>query len=231
MRGRILGWLSQRTPWRRTAALALVTILLPIGGLIYAASALSEEQKQTEQNRCEFLMEKASGIIVSLDSKGRITFLNHYGRNFFGYSNDEILDKPMLGTLTPPTGFEGRDLTSFFAGLVHDPNRYAFSVNQNMLRGGKRVWIYWANKGISDDKGQVQEVLRVGLDITDRKLRLQAAAQELRDIGEMLDGRSWVQRRKLKEITSRIEEISQELERPWAESKSGDYESVAPPGH
>jgi len=231
MRGRILGWLSQRTPWRRTAALALVTILLPIGGLIYAASALSEEQKQTEQNRCEFLMEKASGIIVSLDSKGRITFLNHYGRNFFGYSNDELLGKPMLGTLTPPTGFEGRDLTSFFAGLVHDPNRYAFSVNQNMLRGGKRVWIYWANKGISDDKGQVQEVLRVGLDITDRKLRLQAAAQELRDIGEMLDGRSWVQRRKLKEITSRIEEISQELERPWAESKSGAYESVAPPGH
>jgi PAS domain S-box-containing protein len=231
MRGRILGWLSQRTPWRRTAALALVTILLPIGGLIYAASALSEEQKQTEQNRCEFLMEKASGIIVSLDSKGRITFLNHYGRNFFGYSNDELLGKAMLGTLTPPTGFEGRDLTSFFAGLVHAPNRYAFSVNQNMLRGGKRVWIYWANKGISDDKGQVQEVLRVGLDITDRKLRLQAAAQELRDIGEMLDGRSWVQRRKLKEITSRIEEISQELERPWAESKSGAYESVAPPGH
>src|SRR5271156_2654970 len=206
MRGKILGWLFQRTPWGRTAALALVTILLPIGVLIYAASALSEEQKQTEQNRCEFLMEKVSGIIASLDSKGRITFLNHYGRNFFGYPNDEILGKPMLGTLTPPNGFEGRDLTSFLAGLVHDPNRYAFSVNQNMLRGGKRVWIYWANKGISDDKGQVQEVLRVGLDITDRKLRLEAAARELRGVGEMLDGRSWVQRKKLKEITSRIEE-------------------------
>ena len=70
--------------------------------------------------------------------------------------------------------------------------------------------------------------LRVGLDITDRKLRLEALAQELRSIGEMLDGRDWVQRSKLKEITSRIETISEELERPWKESDTGDYESVAP---
>ena len=34
---------------------------------------------------------------------------------------------------------------------------------------------------------------------------------------------------KLKEITTHLEEISQELERPWAESKSGVYEGVAPP--
>jgi len=47
----------------------------------------------------------------------------------------------------------------------------------------------------------------------------------------MLEGRSWVQRSKLKEITSRIEEISQELERPWAESDGGVYESLAPPNH
>jgi hypothetical protein len=70
----------------------------------------------------------------------------------------------------------------------------------------------------------VREVLRVGLDITDRKLRLEALARELRGIGQMLDGRDWVQRSKLKEITSRIETIR----RPWKESDTGDYESVAP---
>jgi hypothetical protein len=41
--------------------------------------------------------------------------------------------------------------------------------------------------------------------------------------------RCWrVQRKKLKEITSRIEEIRRELERPWKEAKSGVFESVAP---
>jgi hypothetical protein len=61
-----------------------------------------------------------------------------------------------------------------------------------------------------------------------RKIRLETLAQELRRIGEMLNGRDWVQRSKLKEITSRIETISEELERPWAESDTGVYESVAP---
>jgi PAS domain S-box-containing protein len=165
---------------------------------------------------------------ICLNTEGEITFLNRYGQSFFGYSNEEILGKPMLGTLTPLTGFQGRDLTTFMAGVVHHPNRYAFSVNTNMLRNGRRVQTFWANKSISDDQGNVREVLRVGLDITDRKLRLEVLAQELRGIGEMLDGRDWVQRSKLKEITSRIETISEELERPWRESDTGDYESVAP---
>jgi hypothetical protein len=60
---------------------------------------------------------------------------------------------------------------------------------------------------------------------------LEAATQELREISTMLQGRSWVQRKKLKEITARIEAISEELERPWTLSKSGVFENVAPPAH
>lgn len=210
------------------AALVLAIVPEPIGAFTNDASNPSKEQKQTDQDRCKFLMENVNATILSLNTEGEVTFINRYGQHFFGYSSDEILGKPMLGTLTPLTGFQGRDLTTFMAGVVHDPNRYAFSVNTNMLHDGRRVQTFWANKGIADDQGNVREVLRVGLDITDRKLRLEALAQELRGIGQMLDGRDWVQRSKLKEITSRIETISEELERPWAESDTGVYESVPP---
>jgi PAS domain S-box-containing protein len=229
MRARILGCLVHATFASFVAALVLVVVPSSIGAFTNDPSTPSEEQKQMDQDRCKFLMGNVNGTILSLNSEGNITFLNHYGQRFFGYSEDEILGKPMLGTLTPLAGFEGRDLTTFMAGVVHHPNRYAFSVNTNMLRNGKRVWTFWANKGISDNQGEVREVLRVGLDITDRKLRLEALAQELRGIGEMLDGRDWVQRSKLKEITSRIKAISEELEGPWEESDTGIYESAAPP--
>jgi|SRR5262249_12751146 PAS domain S-box-containing protein len=224
MREKILAWLVQAAPFGFAAALALVPT--PIG----AVSNEPPSTQQTEQDRCKFLMENINGIILSLNPDGKITSLNHYGQSFFGYYEKEILDKPMLGTLTPPTGFKGRDLSTYLAGLVRHPDRYAFSVNENMRRSGERVTIFWANKGILDDHGEVREVLRVGLDITERQRRLRAAAQELRSIGTMLEDRSWVQRKKLKEITSRIEEISQEMERPWLESESGMFESVAPPG-
>jgi PAS domain S-box-containing protein len=231
MRGKVLGRLVQAALWGLAIALAVIAVPVPIGGFANETSPSSEEQTQTEPDRCQFLIDKLSGIILSLNPEGSITFLNHYGRSFFGYSEKEILGKPMLGTLTPLTGFEGRDLASLLDGLERDPNRYAFSVNQNILRNGQRVWIFWANKGIYDDQGQVREVLRVGLDITERELRLEAATEELRGIGKMLAGRDWVQRKKLKEITTRIEEISEELERPWAETKSRVFESVAPPDH
>jgi PAS domain S-box-containing protein len=231
MRVKILGQIAKTIAWALTALLVSMAMQAPIEAIANEPTPQSGEQKQTEQDRCKFLMDKVNGIILSLSPEGRITFVNHYGQSFFGYSAEEILGKPMLGTLTPLAGYEGRDLASFLSGVVHDPSRYAFSVNENMLRDGKRVWIFWANNGISDEQGEVLEVLRIGLNITERKLRLQAFARELRGIGEMLEGRSWVQRSKLKEITSRIEEISRELERPWAESDAGGYESVAPPNH
>ena len=228
MGGKILRCLGHGTPAFFGAALILVLASRPVAVFADDLSTLDEQQKPTEQERCKFLMENVNATILSLNTEGEVTFLNRYGQHFFGYSSDEILGKPMLGTLTPLTGFQGRDLTTFMAGVVHHPNRYAFSVNTNMLHDGRRVETFWANKGISDDQGNVREVLRVGLDITDRKLRLEALAQELRGIGQMLNGRDWVQRSKLKEITSRIEAISEELERPWKESDTGDYESVSP---
>jgi len=221
--------LAQPIRWGLAAALFCLAGSMPIQGATPDSSPAGAQSAQAGADRCKFLMDKANAIVVTLDPKGDVTFLNHYGRNFFGYPEDEVLGKSMLGTLTPLTGFQGRDLVSFMNGLVQDPNRYAFSVNHNMKRDGEHVWVFWANKGIYDEQGAVQEVIRVGLDITTNKRRLEAAAQELRGIGELLEGRSWVQRSKLKEITTRLEQISEDLERPWAETKSGVYESVAPP--
>lgn len=196
---------------------------------LHVLSLASASAQEAKGNRYEFLVEHVNGVLVSLDHEGRITFLNQYGQHFFGYSAKEILGKHMLGTLTPLTGFQNRDLAAFFGDVLRDPDRHAFSVNHNILRNGQRVWMFWANAGIANRQGEVKEVLRVGLDITDRKHRLEALAQELRAIGQLLEGRDWVQRKKLKEITKRLTEISHELERPWEESKSGVYDSVAPP--
>ena len=230
MRGKIFGRFFART-WGFAAAAVLIAAAALFEATAKEPSPPRNEQNQSEQDRCKFWMDKVSAIILSLDAEGKITFLNHYGEDFFEYSAKEILGKPVLGTLTPATGFEGRDLASFLDGLRRDPDRYAFSVNQNVLRNGEKVWTFWANKGIYDDRGQVREVLRVGLDITERERRLEAATEGLREITTMLQGRSWVQRRKLKEIAARIEAISEELERPWTLSKSGIFESVAPPAH
>ena len=63
------------------------------------------------------------------------------------------------------------------------------------------------------------------------KFLMEKTAQELRGIGEALRGRSWVQRKKLKEITARIEAISEELEQSWQESKPSPDKSLGAVSH
>jgi PAS domain S-box-containing protein len=209
---------------------AFVFSALPLLAVVFNILApTSVSAQEAKGARYASLVENVNSIILSLDHEGRITFLNQYGQHFFGYSAKEIVGKPMLGTLTPLAGFQGRDLAAFLTSVLRNPDQHAFSVNQNILRNGQRVWIFWANMGIADREGHLKEVLRVGLDITARKRRLEALAQELRGISQLLNGRDWVQRKKLKEITERINGISEELERPWEASKFGDYQSVAPP--
>jgi PAS domain-containing protein len=122
MRGRILRSLVEAT-LASFIALILATVPGPIGAFTNDPSTPSEEQKLTDQDRCKFLMENVNATILSLNTEGEITFLNQYGQRFFGYSGEEILGKPMLGTLTPLTGFQGRDLTTFMAGICSLINR------------------------------------------------------------------------------------------------------------
>jgi PAS domain S-box-containing protein len=46
-------------------------------------------------------MENVRAIVLSLNREGEITFLNHYGQTFFGYSEMEVLGKPMFGSCSP----------------------------------------------------------------------------------------------------------------------------------
>ena len=60
---------------------------------------------------------------------------------------------------------------------------------------------------------------------------MEKTARELRGIGQALEGRSWVQRKKLKEITARIEAMSEELERSWQESRPNANKSLGAVSH
>src|SRR3974377_1574316 len=115
MRGRIKRSLIHAT-FASFMALILGTVPGPIEAFTNDPSTPTEDQKQTDQDRCKFLMENVNATIVSLHTEAKIPFQNRYGQRFFGYSSEEILGKPMLGTLTPLTGFQGRDLQTFMAG-------------------------------------------------------------------------------------------------------------------
>lgn len=73
-------------------------------------SAMAVYRESEEKYR--ELVENANSIILKWDRKGTIQFLNEYGLNFFGYTPDEIIGQPVVGTIVPEIEKNGRDLVS-----------------------------------------------------------------------------------------------------------------------
>jgi PAS domain S-box-containing protein len=121
------------------------------------------------------LVDSANSIIITMDKKGKITFINSYAQRFFGYSEDEILGRD-VNILVPPIESNGRNLKKMMAELLRDPNGFEEKINENILKDGTRVWISWRNKAMMDSRGRVVGNLAVGQDIT----RLKRSEEDLR---------------------------------------------------
>jgi PAS domain S-box-containing protein len=115
------------------------------------------------------LVESANSIILRMDMNGNVTFFNEFAQNFFGYKQEEILGKSVIGTIVPPSDSSGRDLTAMIYDMECNPERYVNNENENILRGGRRVWIAWTNKAILEKDSKVREILCIGNEITKLK--------------------------------------------------------------
>ena len=116
------------------------------------------------------LVEGANSVILRWTRKGNIVFANRFAREFFGYSEEEMLGKNIIGTIVPATESTGRDLSSLAKDIQENPGAYVLNENENIKKNGERVWVTWTNKAITDNNGRIVEILSVGNDITRRKL-------------------------------------------------------------
>ncbi|HBC87740.1 MAG TPA: hypothetical protein DCZ94_12350 [Lentisphaeria bacterium] len=127
----------------------------------------SSELKESEKKYRE-LVENTNSIILRMDNTGKVTFFNEFAQMFFGFSNEEILGKNVVGTIVPKFDTNGADLKVMILDIGRHPEKYRNNLNENMRKNGERVWIAWTNKPILDKKGNVIEILCVGNDISDR---------------------------------------------------------------
>jgi diguanylate cyclase (GGDEF)-like protein/PAS domain S-box-containing protein len=116
------------------------------------------------------LVDSVNSIILRWDARGRIIFINPYGLKFFGHEAEALIGKNVVGTIVPESeSISKRDLGHLMEQIRKDPDRFRNNENENVTRDGRRVWIYWTNRAITDDEGRIVEILSVGNDITGRR--------------------------------------------------------------
>jgi PAS domain S-box-containing protein len=135
------------------------------------------------------LVESANSIIIRFDASFNITFLNKFGRDFFGFAQRELAGKKLLDVIAPTAETSGRYVKSIIVDIFRNPQKYRTHESEVIRRDGSRVWIAWTNKPVFDETGRFREVLSIGNDITERKAAeeaLLASREELKAMGAEL---------------------------------------------
>ncbi|EKO40524.1 MAG: PAS domain S-box [Solidesulfovibrio magneticus str. Maddingley MBC34] len=150
-------------------------------------TARVEAQRRIHESEVKYreLVERAKSIILKLDLDGNITFFNEYAQAFFGFGAQEILGRPIVGTIVPESESGGRDLRQMIRAIICDPVAYERNENENVCKDGSRVWISWTNQiSLDEATGEPCGLLCIGLDATERK----KAQDALGDAMEVISG-------------------------------------------
>jgi len=193
----LTAYADEKTLTRAKVTEPLGYILKPFGeGELHSSIEIAlykhevEKKLKESEERYRELVQNANSIILRRDPQGIITFFNEFAQSFFGYTEDEILGKNVVGTIVPETETTGRNLVAMIQDIVLHPERYSANENENMRRNGERVWVAWTNKAIRDKDGNIVEILCIGNNITEQR-RLQAQlirSQKMEAIGTLAGG-------------------------------------------
>ncbi|MFH1999139.1 MAG: PAS domain S-box protein [Planctomycetota bacterium] len=139
----------------------------------------SQESLKTSEARYRKLVESANSVILCRRVDGTITFLNRFGLQFFGYREEEIIGRNIIGTLVPPTSSHGRDLAAMIRDIGRHPEDYTVNENENMHKNGQRFWLAWTNRPIRNEQGDVEEIFSIGTDQTEHRQTEMALAESV----------------------------------------------------
>ena len=148
------------------AVLVIVWLALLHASRADRKRAASEVALRDSEERYRGYIRDATSIIVRIDPQGRILFANEYAQVFFGYTDDELRGRQVVGTLIPDRGQDGVDGAAQMRRLLANPEQFLRNENENICRNGRRVWISWTNHPVYSQQHELVEIQCIGQDMT-----------------------------------------------------------------
>ncbi len=118
------------------------------------------------ERRWRSLLENVRLVVVGLDSRGKVEYVNPYFLELVGYTKAEVIGKDWFETFLPPHQ-RNRGQNNFIELLEKE----FYTHNQNILtKSGEERVIAWNNTLLQDLQGYVIGTLSIGEDITERQV-------------------------------------------------------------
>ncbi|MCX8094868.1 MAG: PAS domain S-box protein [Caldisericia bacterium] len=128
------------------------------------------------------ILENVDAIVLILNEKGDIKYINKKGEEVLGYKIDEIINKNWFDYFLPDN--IKNSVYSFFENIIQEkPTDYKIKINPIKTRSGEIKVVLWKNSLIYDSLKNEKLIISSGIDITN-ELKLQ---KELKEKEELLN--------------------------------------------
>jgi PAS domain S-box-containing protein len=156
-----------------------------LGGLARSFNQMVSaiRQKTSDLRKTAEELEGVSSVILRWDTGGRILFMNDFGLELFGFTAEDLVGQPIVGSIVPASDVVEQNVRGMIADIAGNPAMYEDDETENQRKNGDRIWMAWRNAPILNDDGSLREILTIGIDITERK----QAEGELRKLSRAVE--------------------------------------------
>jgi PAS domain S-box-containing protein len=135
------------------------------GNIFYAFFMhLSRQDVEESEQKYRLLVENQSDMVIRTDAEGSFLFVSPSYCRTFGKTEEELLGRSFIPMVHPDdlaTTLERMQI------LKEPPYTCYVEQRSKTIRGWR--WLAWADKAILDASGNIEAIVAVGRDITDRK--------------------------------------------------------------
>lgn len=141
----------------------------------------SLEEAQQQYSLAKAILQTITTLVVVLDSKGQVIYLNPAGEQLGGYCTADLAQRPFWETLVAPE--EAGQVRHSFAELITGDDSHQEGESHLITRSGERRRIAWSQTLLRNPAGDITYIIGAGVDVTEARaaetrLRLTMTALE-----------------------------------------------------
>jgi PAS domain S-box-containing protein len=142
---------------------------------------VTQETLRESEVKYHNIIDNASSIIMEIDTGEKITFINKFALGFFGFQENEILGRNIIGSIALSDASTKQEQEIMLADISEHPENYLHLEKENQRKNGEKVWIIWTYKPVLDEQGDLKEILCIGIDSTLQKKADELAEQQIKE--------------------------------------------------
>ncbi len=169
---------SQKNPLVYNRDFLLLMLVLLIIILVAFNSLLRNSRRQSKQlqaARNELILEKKylasilnsqTNYVIRIDRNGNFTYANPEFCKTFHYAEAELIGKPYYITIFPKDLHRSRELAE--KCWQHAGQIFKLRIRKPVKNSGDYVWTEWEFIALENEKGQVNEIQGIGLNVSEK---------------------------------------------------------------